>query len=126
MQADKTKFKTIEAYFASLPPATKTVLKELRKIIKETAADAEEVISYNMPALKLNGMLVWYAGYKNHIGLYTKGTAIKNFEEALKPYKTSKGTIRFSLDEPLPLMLIKKIIQFRVKENLAAVKLKKK
>ena len=118
MQTPGTKFKTVGAYFASQPPETKKILKEFRKIIKETAAGAEELISYNMPAFKLNGMLVWYAGYKKHIGLYPRPAAIKVFEEALKPYKTSKGAIRFPLDLPIPLALIKKIVKYGVKENL--------
>jgi uncharacterized protein YdhG (YjbR/CyaY superfamily) len=91
------------------------------------ATTAEEVISYNMPAFKQNGILVWFAGYKNHIGFYPSSTPIKLFKEQLTKYKTSKGAIQFPIDKPLPLALITKIVKFRIKQNSekAAAKQKK-
>ena len=91
------------------------------------ATTAEEVISYNMPAFKQNGILVWFAGNKNHIGFYPSSTSIKLFKEQLTKYKTSKGAIQFPIDKPLPLALITKIVKFRIKQNseTAAAKQKK-
>ena len=111
------KFTTIEEYFASFPSATRKKLKELRATIKKAAPEAEEMISYNMPAFKLLGVLVYFAGYKNHIGFYPTGSGIKAFTKELSGYKTSKGTVQFPLEENLPLALITRMVKFRVKEN---------
>jgi uncharacterized protein YdhG (YjbR/CyaY superfamily) len=112
------KFETVEQYIDSFPPETKKLLRQLRRIIRKTAPKAEEVISYGMPGYKLNGMLVWFAGYKNHIGFYPKGdSAIKAFQKPLNVYKTSKGTIQLPLNEALPEKLLVDIIKFRIKEN---------
>ncbi len=123
---ETTKFKTVKEYFAAQPAETKKILNNFRKIIKEAAPAAEEVISYNMPAFKLNGMLIWYAGYKKHIGLYPKSGPIIIFKDELKEYKTSKGAIQFPLDRTIPVALVKKIVKYRIKENMETVKLKKK
>jgi uncharacterized protein YdhG (YjbR/CyaY superfamily) len=117
-----TKFQTVEEYISTFPPKTKKFLKDIRTTIKLAAPQAEEAISYNMPAFKLHGMLVWYAGYKEHIGLYPKSTVIQAFKKDLEGYKLSKGTIQFPLDQPLPLDLITRIVKYRIKENLEAVK----
>ena len=121
-----TKFKSVDDYFSVFPPATKKVLKEMRKIIKGAAPEAEEVISYNMPAFRQNGMLVFYAGYKEHIGFYPTGSGIAAFKDEFAKYKWSKGAVQFPLDEPLPVKLIEKIVKFKLKENLAKEKTKKK
>lgn len=124
-----TKFKTVDEYFSILPEKTKSILEKLRKAIRQAAPQAEEVISYNMPAFKLQGALVYYAAYKAHIGFYPAGyAAIKAFEKELAPYETSKGTIRFPIDKALPLGLIKNIVKYRVRQNLekASLKTKKK
>ena len=121
-----TKFKTVDEYLSSQPANTKSLLKELRKTIKKAAPEAEEVISYNMPAFKLNGVLVWYAAYREHIGFYPKPSALVAFVKELSPYEGSKGTVRFSIDQPLPLGLVSKIVKFRVKENLQKAKAKMK
>ena len=94
--------------------------------LKKAAPGAEELISYNMPAFKLHGVLVYYAGYKNHIGFYPTGSAITAFEKELSGYKTSKGTVQFPLETSLPLPLITRIVKFRVKENLEKAEMKKK
>jgi uncharacterized protein YdhG (YjbR/CyaY superfamily) len=111
------KFKTVEEYFSALSPATHDLLQEVRNTIKKAAPDAEEVISYNIPAFKLQGMLVWYAAFKEHIGLYPRTTAIQKFKKELSAYANAKGSVQFPLNKPLPLELIDRIVKFRVKEN---------
>ena len=95
------------------------VLEELRRAVREAAPEAEEVISYQMPAFKQNGILVWFAAFKNHIWFFPKVSAIEAFKEELSEYELSEGTIRFPLNKPIPIELVKKIVKFRVKENLA-------
>jgi uncharacterized protein YdhG (YjbR/CyaY superfamily) len=108
----------IDAYIASFPPDIQTLLQQMRSMVKQVAPQAEETISYGMPAFKLNGILVWFAAHSNHIGLYPRGSGIEEFAAQLKGYKVSKGTIQFPLNKPLPVLLIGKIVQFRVDENL--------
>ncbi len=86
-----TKFKTVDEYFSALPPKTRNILKGLRKTIREVAPQAEELISYNMPAFKFHGMLVYYAAYDRHIGFYPTSSPMKVFKDQLMGYKTSKG-----------------------------------
>ena len=121
-----TKYNTVDDYFSDLPQDKKNVLKTLRKIIKQAAPKAEEVISYNMPALKFKGALVYYAASKNHIGFYPTPSAIKFFKKELSGYETSKGAIKFPMRKPLPAALIKKIVKYRVAENSANEIFKKK
>jgi len=116
MTASKTR--DIENYFSGFPFETRIMLEQLRKTIQNVAPEAEEMISYRMPAFKLKGMLVWYAGFKNHIGLYPTASPIQFFKDELTSYKYSKGAIQFPLKQPLPLALISKIVEFKVKENL--------
>ena len=111
------KFKTVEEYIASFPEDVQELLEACRVAIKEAAPGAEELISYNIAAFKLNGLLVWYAAFKNHIGLYPRPSAINVFEKELTGYKTSKGAIQFPINKKIPLGLIKKIVKYRVKEN---------
>jgi len=94
-------------------------MKQLRRAIKKAAPQAKEVISYRMPAFTLNGILVWFAAFKNHIGLYPRVDAIVAFKRQLAPYKTAKGSIQFPHDKPLPLALVTRIVKFRVKQNLS-------
>jgi uncharacterized protein YdhG (YjbR/CyaY superfamily) len=108
---------TIDEYIANYPKNIQSILEELRQAIRETAPDAKEVISYQMPAFKQNGILVWFAAFKSHIGFFPKASAIEAFKNKLAPYQISKGTVRFPLNEPLPLELIKEIVKFRVKED---------
>ncbi len=119
MPMQKRQFKTIDEYIAAFPPDIQEKLQTLRRIIKESAPQAEEAISYRMPAFKLNGNLVYFAGFKNHIGFYAIPSGIQAFKKDLAPYKTSKGAVQFPLDKPLPLALVRKMVKFRVKENLA-------
>ena len=111
------KFRTVDEYLSRLPKTAKDNVEGLRKTIRQAAPQAEEVISYNMPALRWNGMLLWYAAFKKHIGFYPKASAIAAFKEELKDYKTSKGTIQLPFEEAIPAALVKKIVRFRVEEN---------
>ena len=114
----KTKgtFSTVDEYIALQPAPIRAGLELLRKTIKKTAPEAEEMISYQMPAYRLNGMLVFFSATKKHYGFYPTSSPIIAFREKLKEYETSKGAIRFPLDKPLPLKLISEIVKFRVKE----------
>jgi uncharacterized protein YdhG (YjbR/CyaY superfamily) len=121
------KFKTVEEYAASLPAASKKIFSTFRKTIKQAAPGAEELISYNIPALKLNGMLVYFAAWKEHVSMYPRTAGLeKTFKKEMAKYGVSKGTIKFPTDEPLPLDIISKMVQFRVKENLEKEAAKKK
>lgn len=114
---DKPTFATVDAYIAQFPESTQDLLKQLRNWIKETAPEAEEYIGYGMPAYKFRGALVYFAGYKQHIGFYPTGSGITAFEHKLTTYKTSKGAIQFPLTQPLPETLIKEIVTYRVQQN---------
>jgi uncharacterized protein YdhG (YjbR/CyaY superfamily) len=121
-----TKFKTVDEYLSAVPANTKGILEKLRKTIKQVAPQAEELISYNMPAFKLNGMLVYYAAYKDHIGFYPTPSGIEAFKKELSDYEGAKGSIKFPIDRPIPFDLISKIVKFRVRENLEKAGAKKK
>ncbi len=111
--------KSVDDYISGFPKETQELLEKVRATIKEVAPEAEEVISYSMPGYKLKTMLVWFAGFKNHIGFYPKGSsAIVAFKKELTKYKTSKGAIQFPMDKPMPVALIKKMVKFRVAENI--------
>ena len=108
----------VDDYLAGVPADVRKHLDALRKTIAEAAPQAEELISYKIPAFRFHGMLVWYAAFKNHIGFYPTSSGIKKFEQELSPYPFAKGSVRFPLDRPLPLDLISRIVTFRVQENL--------
>lgn len=114
----KKRFETIDEYIASYPQKIQDNLQKLRETIRDSAPDAKEAISYQMPTFKLNGNLVHFAAYKNHIGFYPTPSAIRKFRKELSHYEVSKGTVRFPRDEPIPFGLVKKIVKHRVKENL--------
>lgn len=117
----------LNKYIASFPAATQVLLEEMRETIKKAAPKAEETISYGIPTFKLNGNLVHFAGYKNHIGFYPAPSGIKVFQKELSVYAGAKGSVQFPVDKPLPLTLVAKIVKYRVKENEAkAVKTKRK
>jgi uncharacterized protein YdhG (YjbR/CyaY superfamily) len=127
MMEDKLKPKNIDEYIAAFPEDVQVMLAELRATIQAAAPAAEEKISYQMPTFALNGNLVHFAAFKNHIGLYPAPTGMEAFQEELSVYKTGKGSVQFPIDQPLPLDLIRKIVQYRVAENAqrAAAKSKK-
>ncbi len=117
MMDNSKKFETIDEYIASFPPDIQDILQDLRVDIKTTAPEATEKISYGMPTFFLNKNLVHFAAYKTHIGFYPAPSGIEAFLTELEKYDLSKGTVRFSIDEPLPLELISRIVKFRVEEN---------
>jgi uncharacterized protein YdhG (YjbR/CyaY superfamily) len=111
-------YTSVEEYLAAQPEEIRGQLEKLRVIIKKAAPRATERISYNMPAYDLNGILVYFAGYKGHIGFYPTASGIKAFQEEIAKFESSKGAVRFPLDRPLPKTLITRIVKFRLKENL--------
>jgi uncharacterized protein YdhG (YjbR/CyaY superfamily) len=117
--APKQSYKTVDEYIATFPKNVQAILQELRQAIKDAAPQAQEAISYQMPAFKLNGMLIWFAAFKDHVSFFPKVSGIEAFKDKLANYKTSKGTLRFPLDEPIPIDLVKETVRYRVKENLS-------
>lgn len=111
------KFDTVDKYIDSFPENVKEVLMELRRRIKKLSPEAIETMSYGMPGYKLNGKpLVYFAGWKEHVGFYPTPNGMDEFDKELKPYKTGKGTAQFPLDKPVPYSLIERIVLFRMKE----------
>ena len=113
---------TIDEYIETFPIDVQKVLQQIRRTIKSSAPNAEEAISYMIPTFKLQGNLVHFAAYKNHIGFYPASSGVRTFAKELTVYKTSKGAIQFPIDQPVPLALIRKIVKFRVKENAEKAK----
>jgi len=124
MNAEKPN--NIDEYIASFHQSTQEILEQIRATIRNVAPQAVEVISYGMPAFKLNGIVVWFAAYSKHIGFYPKASGIEVFKKELSIYKHAKGSVRFPLDKLLPLDLITEIVKFRVEENRQNAELKKK
>ncbi|MBL0345186.1 MAG: DUF1801 domain-containing protein [Anaerolineales bacterium] len=120
--------KNIDDYIATFPKGTQTVLKKLRATIRKAAPKAEETINYQIPTFTLQGNLVHFAAFKNHIGFYPTPSGIEKFKEELSVYEGAKGSVKFPLDKLIPYALITKIVKFRVQENLerAAAKGKRK
>jgi uncharacterized protein YdhG (YjbR/CyaY superfamily) len=116
MQKSKQIF-TINEYISTFPDDVQLKLEQIRQIIRESAPESEETIKYRMPTFTLNGNLVHFAGYARHIGFYPTPGPIEEFKKELSPYKTSKGAIQFPLDKDLPIDLIRRIVEFRRKEN---------
>ena len=108
---------TIDEYISIYPGNIQKILEKIRKTIKEVAPEATEKISWGIPIFYLNKNLVHFAAYKKHIGFYPNPSGIENFKDDLSKYKTSKGTVQFQYDEPIPYNLIRKIVEFRVQEN---------
>jgi uncharacterized protein YdhG (YjbR/CyaY superfamily) len=122
----KGKFSNVDEYIALYPASVKKGLKLLRKTIRQAAPEAEETISYHMPAYKLNGVIVFFAAMKNHFGFYPTASPMQTFREKLTPYETSKGVIRFPLDKPIPVKLVSEIVRWKVIENLSKEELKRR
>ncbi len=110
-------YKSIDEYISGFPKETQLILEKIRKAIREEAPSATEKISYGMPTFYLNGNLVHFAAFKNHIGFFPAPSGIDKFEKELSRYKTGKGTLQFKYDKEIPFDLIGKIVKFRVKEN---------
>jgi uncharacterized protein YdhG (YjbR/CyaY superfamily) len=126
MKTQPTKPQSIDEYIAGFPKTVQAILQKVRKAIKKAAPDAEEKISYQIPTFTLQGNLVHFGGFKKHIGFYPTPTGIEAFKNELSIYEGSRGSVQFPLDKPVPLDLISKIVKFRVKENLARAKAKKR
>ena len=118
LETGKSHPTTIDVYISQFPEDVQQILVKVRNVIRASAPGAVEKISYQIPAFSLKGPLVWFAGYKHHIGFYPKGSGIEAFKEELSGYKWAKGSVQFPLDEPIPFELISRIVKFRVAENL--------
>lgn len=123
---DKMTYKNIDAYIEACPSEVQDILREIRRVIREAAPDAVEKISYQMPTFELNGNLVHFAAFKQHIGFYPAPQGIEAFEAELAKYKGGKGSVQFPLDQPMPYDLISRITKHRAEENRAKSKRKTK
>lgn len=113
---------SIDEYIAASPRDVRPILKEIRRVIRDAAPEADEVISYRMPAFTQNGVLIYFAAFKNHIGLFPPVSGDAKLEKAVEPYRGPKGNLKLPLDRPIPYSLIRRIVQFRAKQNLARTK----
>jgi uncharacterized protein YdhG (YjbR/CyaY superfamily) len=111
--------KSIDDYIALFSPEVQAILKRIRSTIRRAAPEAEEIISYQIPAFTLNGVLVYFAAFKKHIGFYPPVRGNAGLEKAISPYVGEKGNLRFPFDHPIPYRLIERIVKHRVKQNLA-------
>jgi uncharacterized protein YdhG (YjbR/CyaY superfamily) len=118
MAESKRQFKTIDEYIETFPERVQHILNELRQTIKDAAPEAEETINYGIPTSTLNGNLVHFAAFENHIGFYPTPSGMEAFQKELSSYKGAKGSVQFPIDQALPLPLIRRIVEFRVRENL--------
>ena len=114
----KEQLKTIDGYIKTFPEDIQSILEKMRQTIRKAAPEAVEAISYQIPTFKLNGNLVHFAAFKKHIGFYPTSSGIEAFKKELSPYEGAKGSVQFPIDKPIPYDLVKKIVIFRVKENL--------
>lgn len=117
--------RNIDEYIAAFPKDIQKKLAEMREAIRKAAPEAEETISYAIPTFKLQGNLVHFAAFKNHIGFYPAPRGIEAFKKELSKYEGAKGTVKFPFDKPLPIPLISRIVKFRVKDNLEMARVKK-
>ena len=112
---DSSTPRNVDEYLASVPEPARAALKKMRAVIRSVLPpEATETISYKIPAIKYKGMLLWFAGFSDHCSLFPTAAVIQEFKNELKSYKTSKGTIHFPLEKPLPVALLKKIVKARV------------
>lgn len=126
MKTHKTIPATIDEYIAEYPPEIQRILQKIRKTVRNAAPDAKETIGYRIPTFRLEGNLVHFAAFKNHIGFYPTPTGTETFKKELSVYESGKGSVRFPLDKPVPYALITKIVKFRTKENLKRAEAKRK
>lgn len=123
---DKRSIASIDEYIAQFKPGVQAILRRLRKLIRETAPTATEKISYQVPTFVLHGNPVYFAAFKRHIGFYPGASAVAAFDGELTAYKRGKGSIQFPIDKPLPLDLIRRIVELRLTENPARDAMRKK
>lgn len=126
MKTEQTKPATIDDYIAGFPTKVQERLESIREIIQKAVPEAEEAIKYQIPTFTLQGNLISFAAYKNHIGLYPTPKGNEEFQKELAAYKSEKHTAKFPHDKPLPLKLIRDIVKFRLEEHLEKVAAKKK
>lgn len=124
MKANMIPARTVDEYISRYPENVQVILQKFRETIKKAAPEAKEIISYQMPAFKQNGNLVYFGGWKNHIGFYPTSSGTFAFKKELSAYEGAKGSVKFPLDKPMPYGLVAKIVKFRVKEDLADAKVK--
>jgi uncharacterized protein YdhG (YjbR/CyaY superfamily) len=117
--------RTIDEYIAASAPEAQAILTQIRKTVRAAAPEAEELISYRMPAFRLRGILVYFAAFKAHIGFFPPVSGDASLEKALSPYAGPKGNLKFPLDQPIPYDLIKRIVLLRVKQDHARAEAKK-
>jgi uncharacterized protein YdhG (YjbR/CyaY superfamily) len=122
MAGPAAKTASIDQYIARSLPAVRPILKKLRATIQRAAPGAEEIISYRMPAFRLHGILVYFAAFKNHVGLYPPVQGDATLKAAAAKYAGPKGNLKFPLNQPIPYALVARIVKFRVKQNMARVK----
>jgi uncharacterized protein YdhG (YjbR/CyaY superfamily) len=125
MNKEKKQFKNVDEYIHSFPTNVRKFLTQMRTAVTKAAPGAQEKISWQMPGYFQNGILVFYAAHRSHIGFYALPGAIKAFQKELQEFPVSKGTIRFPFARPLPLGLIGKIVKYRIKENGMKARAKK-
>ena len=118
----KKQFKTIDEYIKTFPANIQSILEKMRQTVRKAAPEAVEAIAYQMPTFRLNGNLVHFAAFKNHIGFYPTPSGIDAFKKEISQYKWAKGSVQFPLDKPIPYDLVEKIVKFRVRQNLAKKK----
>lgn len=115
----------IAVYIAQFSPDVQEILQKIRSIARNAAPEAEEIISYRMPALRMNGILIYFAAFKKHIGMFPPVSGDQAIEKAMAPYAGPKGNLQFPLDQPIPYKLIERIVKLRVKQDAAKAKAKK-
>lgn len=113
----RTMVKNVDEYIRSFPPKVQTILKKIRQTIKKTAPEAEEVINYGIAGYKYHGILIYFAGFTNHVSIYPAPRTAPAFKKELADYKGGKGTVQFPLDKPIPLSLVKRIVKYRMQQN---------
>lgn len=126
MPTQKPTSKEIDKYIASFPEEVQTILEKIRKTIRKAAPNAEEIMNYGIPTFTLEGNLVHFAGFKNHVGFYPTPSGIEKFKKELSRYEGAKGSVQFPLDQPIPYDLISRITVFRITENLERAEAKRK
>lgn len=126
MITNKKDQRDVQQYIALFPKDIQEILEKMRMTIREAAPESEETISYGMPTFKCKGNLVHFAAFKNHIGFYPAPSGISAFKKELSGYKSAKGSVQFPIDQPIPWPLIRKIVKFRVKENVEREKTTRK
>ena len=126
MKTRRTAAKDIDEYIAGFPDDVQKILQKIRMTIRKAAPGAREAISYQIPAFVLNGNLIFFAGFKNHVSVYPAPRRDEGFKQELSGYEGGKGTVRFALDKPIPLDLIRRIVKFRIAKNLEIAKAKQK